>query len=71
MFLTRAGIIRPNHRELHDDEKKEALFKIQFLDSYKETNNQRYVTSYYHMGDIEYLVTWFDEGECEVIEVTR
>jgi len=69
--LVRAGIIKLNHRELVGAEKKEALFKIQFLDSYKETNNQRFVTSYYHMGDIEYLVTWFDEGECEVIEVTR
>lgn len=67
--LVRAGIIKLNHRELTGDEKQEALFKIQFLDSYKETNNQRFVTSYYRLGNVEYLVTWFDEDECEVIEV--
>ena len=68
-FLVRAGIIRPNERTLEGQEKADMWLILQFLDIYKTTNNQRFITEYYKYGDEEYQVTFFDADEYDIVEV--
>jgi hypothetical protein len=68
-FLVRAGIVHPNERTLEGQEKADMWLILQFLDSYKSTNNQRFITEYYKYGDEEYQVTFFDEDEYDIVEV--
>jgi hypothetical protein len=68
-FLVRAGIIRPNERTLEGQEKADVWLILQFLDAYKTTNNQRFITEYYKYGDNDYQVTFFDEDEYDIVEV--
>jgi len=68
-LLVRAGIIRPNERTLEGQEKADMWLILQFLDIYKTTNNQRFITEYYKYGDVDYHVTHFDEQDYEIVEI--
>jgi hypothetical protein len=68
-FLVRVGAIRPNERTLEDQEKADMWLILQFLEAYKSTNNQRFITDYYKYGDEEYQVTFFDEDDYDIVEV--
>ena len=68
-FLVQAGIIRPNERTLEGQEKADMWLILQFLESYKSTNNQRFITEYYKYGDEEYQVTFFDGDDYDIVEV--
>jgi hypothetical protein len=68
-FLVKAGIVRPNERTLAGQEKADMWLILQFLDAYKSTNNQRFITDYYKYGDEEYRVTFFDADDFEIVEV--
>lgn len=68
-LLVRAGIIRPNERNLEGQEKADMWFILQFLLAYKSTNNQRFITEYYKYGDNDYQVTFFDHVEYDIVEV--
>lgn len=68
-FLVRAGIVRPNERTLEGQEKDDMWLILQFLEAYKTTNNQRFITKYYKYGDNNYQVTFFDQYEYDIVEV--
>jgi hypothetical protein len=68
-FLVRVGAIRPNERTLEDQEKADIWLILKFLEAYKSTNNQRFITDYYKYGDEEYQVTFFDEDDYDIVEV--
>lgn len=70
-FLVRAGIVRPDERILAGQEKAHMWLILQLLESYKSTNNQRFITEYYKYGDEEYQVTFFDKDEYEIVEVKK
>ena len=55
-------------RELKNKEKDQILLMLALKDSFKETNNQHSWTSYYMIGDKEYHVTTFPNGE-EIVEL--
>lgn len=69
-FLVRAGIIRPNERTLEGQEKLNMYLILSLLDPYQQTNNQRFITDYYKYNDKEYKVTYFDETDYELIEIS-
>lgn len=65
--LVRAGIIRPNERDLEGEEYtivRKALTKIV---PYKRTNNQRFITEYYNMNGLEYHLTVMDGDPPDVM----
>ena len=69
-FLVRAGIIRPNERTLEGQEKEEMYLILRLLEVDHTTNNQRFWTDHYIYGDKEYTVTFFDENEYEIVEIS-
>ncbi|CAB4241802.1 hypothetical protein UFOVP71_340 [uncultured Caudovirales phage] len=70
-FLVRAGIIRPNEKTLEGQEKADMLIILTLLTPYETSNNQRFWTEHYQYGDKEYTVTFFEENEYEIIEISQ
>ena len=68
-FLVRAGIIRPNERTLEGQEKEEMWMILQLIEPTHQTNNQRFITSHYHYGELNYEVTFFDKKDYEIVEI--
>ena len=69
-FLVRAGIIRPNERTLEGQEKADMIIILTLLTPDESTNNQRFWTDHYTYGDNKYSVTYFDDNEYEITEIT-
>jgi hypothetical protein len=70
-FLVSAGIIRPNERKLEGAEKNEMWLILQLIESTHSTNNQRFITEHYTYGDKGYQVTFFDEKDFEIVEISK
>lgn len=70
-FLVRAGIIRPNERELAGQEKEEMMLILTLLTPTHSTNNQRFITEHYSYGDKKYSVTFFDDNDYEITEISQ
>lgn len=69
-FLVKVGAIRPNERTLAGQEKEEMMLILKILSPAHSTNNQRFINEHYQYGDFEYSVTYFDDTEYEIIEIT-
>lgn len=63
-------IMGPSRRVLPEPERKEIWLLLQFVDPVSESNNQRTSTEVYHVGGIEYHVTYgiYDYPLIEEIE---
>lgn len=70
-FLVKVGAVRPNERTLEGQEKADMWLILQFLEAYKTTNNQRFITEYYKYGDEEYQVTFFDADDFEIVKIVE
>ena len=56
-------VMGPPTRTLESKEKEQILLLLAMIEPFKETNNQRSWTSYYMIGETEYHVTTFPDGE--------
>lgn len=70
-FLVRAGIIRPNERTLEGQEKQEMMLMLTLLTPTHSTNNQRFITEHYSYDSKSYEVTFFDEKDFEIVEISK
>jgi hypothetical protein len=70
-FLVRVGAIRPNERTLEGQEKADLLLILTLLTPYETSNNQRFWTEHYQYGNNKYTITFFDENEYEIIEISQ
>lgn len=66
-FLRR--VLGPPHKTLSGKEKEQILLLIAMLEPYKATNNQHSYTEYYRIGDTEYYITTFPDGDIVVDEM--
>jgi hypothetical protein len=56
-------VMGPPTQTLEGKEKEQILLLLAMIEPFKETNNQRSWTSYYMIGETEYHVTTFPDGE--------
>jgi len=65
--LVDAGIIRTNERDLEGEEYTIVRKALAGIMPYKTTNNQRSITEYYKMNDLEYHLTVLDGDPPDVL----
>jgi hypothetical protein len=47
-------------------EKEQTRLLLELSTPVRETNNQRFITRYYRIGDQEYSMTWFNDSDYTV-----
>ena len=69
-WLVKAGIIRPNTREIVGEEKEQTLTMLRLTEPTVVTNNQHSWNEDYIIGNLHYAVSYFDdEVFLEVTEI--
>jgi len=64
-------VMGPPRVTLEDKQKNDILLLIAMMEPFRATNNQHSFTEYYRIGDIEYHVTTFPDGDIVVDKMLK
>ena len=64
-------VLGPPHRTLAGKDKAQLLLLIAMMEPFKATNNQHSFTEYYMIGETEYHITSFPDGDIIVDEMLK